>query len=134
MDWTVRPHGYVSPPPAPPSPDRASASGSSGSPDSVDAFEGVEMGVAEVAKPEVETSELVKLEPTELEQSMSAMNPVGSLTAMTPMNPMSSLTPMTPLETNTPSFNFDAFSAKSVPSGFYGSEKKDDCSRDLVGG
>ena len=83
---------------------------------------------------EVETSELVKLEPTELEQSMSAMNPVGSLTAMTPMNPMSSLTPMTPLETNTPSFDFDAFSAKSVPSGFYGGEKKDDCSRDLVGG
>ena len=41
---------------------------------------------------------------------------------------------MTPLETNTPSFDFDAFSAKSVPSGFYGGEKKDDCSRDLVGG
>ena len=80
------------------------------------------MGVAEVEKPEVETSELVKLEPTE---------PVS---VMSPMSPMVSLTPMTPLETNTPSFDFDAFSAKSVPSGFYGGEKKDDCSRDLVGG
>ena len=108
--------------------------------------EGVEMGVAGVAKPEVETSELVKLEPTEQEQSMSAMsamNSMGSLTPMTPMNsltpltpmtPMGSLTPMTPLETNPQSFDFDAFSAKSVPSGFYGGEKKDDCSRDLVGG
>ena len=57
MDWTVRPHGYVSPPPAPPSPDRASASGSSGSPDSVDTSEGVEMGVEEVEKPEVETTD-----------------------------------------------------------------------------
>lgn len=84
--------------------------------------EGVEMDVAGVAKPEVETSELVKLEPTEQEQSMSAMNSMGSLT------------PMTPLETNPQSFDFDAFSAKSVPSGFYGGEKKDDCSRDLVGG
>ena len=89
------------------------------------------MGVAEVEKPEVETSELVKLEPTESVSVMSPMNPMVSLTPMTPMN---SLTPMTPLETNTPSFNFDAFSAKSVPSGFYGGEKKDDCSRDLVGG
>ena len=80
------------------------------------------MGVAEVEKPEVETSELVKLEPTE------------SVSVMSPMSPMVSLTPMTPLETNTPSFDFDAFSAKSVPSGFYGGEKKDDCSRDLVGG
>lgn len=80
------------------------------------------MGVEEVEKPEVETSELVKLEPTE---------PVS---VMSPMSPMVSLTPMTPLETNTPSFDFDAFSAKSVPSGFYGGEKKDDCSRDLVGG
>ena len=80
------------------------------------------MGVAEVEKPEVETSELVKLDPTE---------PVS---VMSPMSPMVSLTPMTPLETNTPSFDFDAFSAKSVPSGFYGGEKKDDCSRDLVGG
>lgn len=71
---------------------------------------------------EVETSELVKLEPTE---------PVS---VMSPMSPMGSLTPMTPLETNTPSFDFDAFSAKSMPSGFYGGEKKDDCSRDLVGG
>lgn len=71
---------------------------------------------------EVETSELVKLEPTE------------SVSVMSPMNPMGSLTPMTPLETNTPSFDFDAFSAKSMPSGFYGGEKKDDCSRDLVGG
>ena len=87
--------------------------------------EGVEMGVAGVAKPEVETSELVKLEPTEQEQSMSAMSAVNS---------MGSLTPMTPLETNPQSFDFDAFSAKSVPSGFYGGEKKDDCSRDLVGG
>ena len=98
------------------------------------------MGVAEVAKPEVETSELVKLEPTESVSAMSPMNPMGSLTPMTPMTPMTSLTPMnpltpmTPLETNTPSFDFDAFSAKSVPSGFYGGEKKDDCSRDLVGG
>ena len=50
------------------------------------------------------------------------------------MNAMNSMTPMTPLETNTPGFDFDAFSAKSVPSGFYGGEKKDDCSRDLVGG
>lgn len=81
-----------------------------------------------VAKPEVETSELVKLEPTESVSVMSPMNPMGSLT------PMNSLTPMTPLETNTPSFDFDAFSAKSMPSGFYGGEKKDDCSRDLVGG
>ena len=80
------------------------------------------MGMAEVEKPEVETSELVKLEPTE------------SVSVMSPMNPMVSLTPMTPLETNTPSFDFDAFSAKSMPSGFYGGEKKDDCSRDLVGG
>lgn len=80
------------------------------------------MGMAEVEKPEVETSELVKLEPTE------------SVSVMSPMNPMGSLTPMTPLETNTPSFDFDAFSAKSMPSGFYGGEKKDDCSRDLVGG
>ena len=80
------------------------------------------MGMAEVEKPEVETSELVKLDPTE---------PVS---VMSPMSPMVSLTPMTPLETNTPSFDFDAFSAKSVPSGFYGGEKKDDCSRDLVGG
>ena len=80
------------------------------------------MGVEEVEKPEVETSELVKLDPTE---------PVS---VMSPMSPMVSLTPMTPLETNTPSFDFDAFSAKSVPSGFYGGEKKDDCSRDLVGG
>lgn len=71
---------------------------------------------------EVETSELVKLEPTE------------SVSVMSPMSPMVSLTPMTPLETNTPSFDFDAFSAKSMPSGFYGGEKKDDCSRDLVGG
>ena len=86
------------------------------------------MGVAEVEKPEVETSELVKLEPTEPVSAMSPMNPMGSLT------PMNSLTPMTPLETNTPGFDFDAFSAKSVPSGFYGGEKKDDCSRDLVGG
>ena len=86
------------------------------------------MGMAEVEKPEVETSELVKLEPTESVSVMSPMNPMGSLT------PMNSLTPMTPLETNTPSFDFDAFSAKSVPSGFYGGEKKDDCSRDLVGG
>lgn len=86
------------------------------------------MGVAEVEKPEVETSELVKLDPTEPVSVMSPMNPMGSLT------PMNSLTPMTPLETNTPSFDFDAFSAKSVPSGFYGGEKKDDCSRDLVGG
>lgn len=92
------------------------------------------MGVAEVAKPEVETSELVKLEPTESVSVMSPMNPMGSLTPMNPMTPMNSLTPMTPLETNTPSFDFDAFSAKSVPSGFYGGEKKDDCSRDLVGG
>ena len=98
------------------------------------------MGVAEVEKPEVETSELVKLEPTESVSVMSPMNPMGSLTPMTPMTPMTSLTPMnpltpmTPLETNTPSFDFDAFSAKSVPSGFYGGEKKDDCSRDLVGG
>ena len=80
------------------------------------------MGMAEVEKPEVETSELVKLEPTE------------SVSVMSPMSPMNSLTPMTPLETNTPSFDFDAFSAKSMPSGFYGGEKKDDCSRDLVGG
>ena len=80
------------------------------------------MGMAEVEKPEVETSELVKLEPTE------------SVSVMSPMNPMVSLTPMTPLETNTPGFDFDAFSAKSMPSGFYGGEKKDDCSRDLVGG
>ena len=80
------------------------------------------MGVEEVEKPEVETSELVKLDPTE---------PVS---VMSPMSPMVSLTPMTPLETNTPSFDFDAFSAKSMPSGFYGGEKKDDCSRDLVGG
>ena len=86
------------------------------------------MGVAEVEKPEVETSELVKLDPTEPVSVMSPMNPMGSLT------PMNSLTPMTPLETNTPGFDFDAFSAKSVPSGFYGGEKKDDCSRDLVGG
>ena len=92
------------------------------------------MGVAEVAKPEVETSELVKLEPTESVSAMSPMNPMGSLTPMNPMTPMNSLTPMTPLETNTPSFDFDAFSAKSMPSGFYGGEKKDDCSRDLVGG
>ena len=92
------------------------------------------MGVAEVAKPEVETSELVKLEPTESVSVMSPMNPMGSLTPMNPMTPMNSLTPMTPLETNTPSFDFDAFSAKSMPSGFYGGEKKDDCSRDLVGG
>ena len=112
-------------------------------------MEGVEMGVAEVAKPEVETSELVKLEPTESVSAMSPMNPMGSLTPMNPMGsltpmtpmtpmtsltPMNPLTPMTPLETNTPSFDFDAFSAKSVPSGFYGGEKKDDCSRDLVGG
>ena len=83
----------------------------------MDTSEGVEMGVEEV-----ETSELVKLEPTE------------SVSVMSPMSPMVSLTPMTPLETNTPSFDFDAFSAKSVPSGFYGGEKKDDCSRDLVGG
>ena len=89
------------------------------------------MGVAEVAKPEVETSELVKLEPTEPVSAMSPMNPMGSLN---PMNAMNSMTPMTPLETNTPGFDFDAFSAKSVPSGFYGGEKKDDCSRDLVGG
>lgn len=92
------------------------------------------MGVAEVEKPEVETSELVKLEPTESVSVMSPMSPMGSLTPMNPMTPMNSLTPMTPLETNTPSFDFDAFSAKSVPSGFYGGEKKDDCSRDLVGG
>lgn len=92
------------------------------------------MGMAEVEKPEVETSELVKLEPTESVSVMSPMNPMGSLTPMNPMTPMNSLTPMTPLETNTPSFDFDAFSAKSVPSGFYGGEKKDDCSRDLVGG
>lgn len=83
---------------------------------------------------EVETSELVKLDPTEPVSVMSPMNPMGSLTPMNPMTPMNSLTPMTPLETNTPSFDFDAFSAKSVPSGFYGGEKKDDCSRDLVGG
>ena len=88
----------------------------------MDTSEGVEMGMAEVEKPEVETSELVKLEPTE------------SVSVMSPMSPMNSLTPMTPLETNTPSFDFDAFSAKSMPSGFYGGEKKDDCSRDLVGG
>ena len=88
----------------------------------MDTSEGVEMGMAEVEKPEVETSELVKLEPTE------------SVSVMSPMNPMVSLTPMTPLETNTPGFDFDAFSAKSMPSGFYGGEKKDDCSRDLVGG
>lgn len=92
------------------------------------------MGMAEVEKPEVETSELVKLEPTESVSVMSPMNPMGSLTPMNPMTPMNSLTPMTPLETNTPSFDFDAFSAKSMPSGFYGGEKKDDCSRDLVGG
>ena len=92
------------------------------------------MGMAEVEKPEVETSELVKLEPTESVSVMSPMNPMGSLTPMNPITPMNSLTPMTPLETNTPSFDFDAFSAKSVPSGFYGGEKKDDCSRDLVGG
>ena len=98
------------------------------------------MGVAEVAKPEVETSELVKLDPTEPVSAMSPMNPMVSLNPMnamnslTPMTPMNSLTPMTPLETNTPGFDFDAFSAKSVPSGFYGGEKKDDCSRDLVGG
>ena len=100
-------------------------------------MEGVEMGVAEVEKPEVETSELVKLEPTEPVSAMSPMNPMVSLTPMNPMvslTPMNSLTPMTPLETNTPSFDFAAFSAKSVPSGFYGGEKKDDCSRDLVGG
>ena len=101
------------------------------------------MGVAEVAKPEVETSELVKLEPTESVSAMSPMNPMvslnpmnamNSMTPMTSLTPMNSLTPMTPLETNTPGFDFDAFSAKSVPSGFYGGEKKDDCSRDLVGG
>ena len=112
MDWTMRPHGYVSPPPAPPAPDRVSASTESS--DSVDTFVDTfvdtsvdaAMGMSGTARPAVETGELVKLEPTE-----------------------------PTMETSSPNFDFDAFSAKGVAPGFYGSEeKKDDCSRDLVGG